>query len=138
MALTLIKNATVVSMDPGLGDVQGDILVDGERIAEIRPGIVAPNAELVDGTGRIAMPGFVNAHIHTWEFQLRGIGSDWVGFRDYHNNMHKNLATRYRARRLHRQPARRAQPDPQRHHHHHGLVPHPARRRDGRRGARCA
>ena len=98
MALTLIRNAMVVSMDPGLGDVEGDILVDGERIAEIRPGIVAPSAELVDGTGRIAMPGFVNAHIHTWEYQLRGIGSDWVGFRDYHNNMHKNLATRYRAR----------------------------------------
>ncbi len=98
MALTLIKNATVVSMDPGMGDVEGDILVDGERIAEIRRGIVAPNAEVVDGAGRIAMPGLVNAHIHTWEYQLRGIGSDWVGFRDYHNNMHKNLATRYHAR----------------------------------------
>ncbi len=98
MALTLIKNAMVVSMDPGLGDLEGDILVEGERIAEIRRGIVAPNAEVVDGAGRIAMPGLVNAHIHTWEYQLRGIGSDWVGFRDYHNNMHKNLATRYRAR----------------------------------------
>ncbi len=44
------------------------------------------------------MPGLVNAHIHTWEYQLRGIGSDWVGIRDYHGNMHKNLATRYQAR----------------------------------------
>jgi len=98
MAQTLIRNATIVSMEPGIGDLAGDILVDGGRIAEIRAGISAPQAELVDGTGRIAMPGFVNAHIHTWEYQLRGIGSDWVGFRDYHNNMHKNLATRYRAR----------------------------------------
>jgi len=98
MALTLIKNALTVSMDPALGDVEGDILIDGDRIAEIRRGIVAPNAEVVDGTGRIAMPGLVNAHIHTWEYQLRGIGADWVGFRDYHDNMHKNLATRYQAR----------------------------------------
>lgn len=98
MGQTLIRNATVVSMEPGIGDLEGDILVDGDRIADIRKGIVAPNAEVVDGTGRIAMPGMVNAHIHTWEYQLRGIGSDWVGFRDYHNNMHKNLATRYRAR----------------------------------------
>lgn len=98
MARTLIKNAMIVSMDPGLGDLEGDILIDGERIAEIRRGIVAPNAEVVDGAGRIAMPGLVNAHIHTWEYQLRGIGSDWVGFRDYHDNMHKNLATRYQAR----------------------------------------
>jgi cytosine/adenosine deaminase-related metal-dependent hydrolase len=44
------------------------------------------------------MPGLVNAHIHTWEYQLRGIGSDWVGIRDYHANLHKNLATRYQAR----------------------------------------
>ena len=98
MGQTLIKNATIVTMEPGLGDLEGDILIDGGRIAEIRKGINAPDAVLVDGTGRIVMPGFVNAHIHTWEYQLRGIGSNWVGFRDYHNNMHKNLATRYRAR----------------------------------------
>jgi 5-methylthioadenosine/S-adenosylhomocysteine deaminase len=98
MALTLIKNATVVSMDPGLGDLEGDVLIDGDRIAAVGPGLAAPNAAVVDGTGRIVMPGMVNAHIHTWEYQLRGIGADWVGFRDYHNNMHKNLATRYRAR----------------------------------------
>ena len=98
MALTLIKNATVVSMDPGLGDLEGDVLIDGDRIAAVGPGLAAPNAAVVDGTGRIVMPGMVNAHIHTWEYQLRGIGADWVGFRDYHDNMHKNLATRYRAR----------------------------------------
>jgi 5-methylthioadenosine/S-adenosylhomocysteine deaminase len=98
MPQTLIKNAVVVSMEPGIGDLEADILIDADRIAEIRKGIAAPNAAQVDGAGRIVMPGMVNAHIHTWEFQLRGIGSDWVGFRDYHNNMHKNLATRYRAR----------------------------------------
>ena len=98
MAQTLIRNAWIVSMDPKVGDLQGDILVDGDRIAAIGPRIDAPNAEVVDGAGRIAMPGLVNAHIHTWEYQLRGIGSDWVGIRDYHANLHKNLATRYQAR----------------------------------------
>ena len=98
MALTLIKNATVVTMDPGLGELEGDVLIDGERIAAIGRELAAPNAAQVDGAGRIVMPGLVNAHIHTWEYQLRGIGADWVGFRDYHDNMHKNLATRYRAR----------------------------------------
>jgi cytosine/adenosine deaminase-related metal-dependent hydrolase len=98
MAQTLIRNAWIVSMDPQVGDLQGDILVDGERIEAIGRGIDAPNAEVLDGAGRIAIPGLVNAHIHTWEYQLRGIGSDWVGIRDYHANMHKNLATRYQAR----------------------------------------
>jgi cytosine/adenosine deaminase-related metal-dependent hydrolase len=98
MAQTLIRNAWIVSMDPQVGDLQGDILVDGERIEAIGRRIDAPDAEVLDGAGRIAMPGLVNAHIHTWEYQLRGIGSDWVGIRDYHANMHRNLATRYQAR----------------------------------------
>ncbi|MCC6209897.1 MAG: amidohydrolase family protein, partial [Burkholderiales bacterium] len=98
MPQTLIQNAVVMTMDPSLGDLEADVLVEDGRIAEIRKGIAAPHAEAVDGAGRIVMPGFVNAHIHTWEFQLRGIGSDWVGNRDYHANMHKKLALHYRAR----------------------------------------
>ncbi|OGA25729.1 MAG: hypothetical protein A3I01_00145 [Betaproteobacteria bacterium RIFCSPLOWO2_02_FULL_65_24] len=99
MAQTLIRNAWVVSMDPAIGDIErGDVLIEDDRIAEVGRGIAAPNAAIEDGTGRIVMPGMVNAHIHTWEYQLRGIGADWVGIRDYHNNMHKNLATRYQAR----------------------------------------
>jgi 5-methylthioadenosine/S-adenosylhomocysteine deaminase len=99
MAQTLIRNATVVTMDPTLGDIEGgDILIDGGTIAEIGRSLRAPNAEVVDGTGRIAMPGLVNAHIHTWEYQLRGIGSNWVGSRDYHGNMHKKLALHYQPR----------------------------------------
>jgi cytosine/adenosine deaminase-related metal-dependent hydrolase len=99
MPLTLIKNATLVTMDPAIGDLEtGDLLIDGEKIAAVGRNLSAPGATVLDASGRIAMPGLVNAHIHTWEYQLRGIGSDWVGIRDYHANMHKNLATRYRAR----------------------------------------
>lgn len=99
MARTLIKNACVISVDPAVGDfAEADVLVDGDRIAAVGPNLNASADEVIDGRGRIVMPGLVNAHIHTWEYQLRGIGSDWVGNRDYHNNMHKNLATRYGAR----------------------------------------
>ncbi len=99
MARTLIKNATVVSMDPQIGDVErGDVLIDGDRIADVGRSIEAAGAEVVDGTDHIVMPGLVNAHIHTWEFPLRGLGADWVSKRDYHRNLHQNLATRYTAR----------------------------------------
>ncbi|TWT15402.1 amidohydrolase family protein [Reyranella sp. CPCC 100927] len=99
MPQTLIKDACILSMDPQIGDLdRGDILIDGDRIVAVERNITAPNAAVVDGSGRLVMPGLVNAHIHTWEYQLRGIGSDWVGIRDYHGNMHKNLATRYQAR----------------------------------------
>lgn len=99
MARTLIKNAIVVSMDRKIGDINGgDILIDGERIVEVGRNISADGAELVDARDHIVIPGLVNAHIHTWEFPLRGIGADWVSSRDYHGNMHRNLATRYTAR----------------------------------------
>jgi cytosine/adenosine deaminase-related metal-dependent hydrolase len=99
MARTLIQNACVLSVDPAVGDFdQADILIDGDTIAAVGPNLNAQADEVIDGRGRIVMPGFVNAHIHAWEYQLRGIGSDWVGGRDYHAFMHKNLATRYNAR----------------------------------------
>ena len=98
MTRTLIKNAVVVTMDPALGDIDGgDILVENDKIAAVGRNIAAPGAQVVDGTNHIVMPGLVNAHIHTWEFPLRGIGANWVSKRDYHANMHQNLATRYTA-----------------------------------------
>jgi len=99
MSTTLIKNATIVSMDSAIGDIDGgDILIDAEKIVEVGRNINAGGAEVVDGRDRIVTPGIVNAHIHTWEFALRGIGGNWVGSRDYHANMHQGMATRYTAR----------------------------------------
>lgn len=99
MTRTVIRNATVMSLDPSIGDLEGgDILIDGGKIAAIGRNLAAPDAAVIDGHGRIAMPGLVNAHIHTWEYQLRGIGSNWVGSRDYHGNMHKKLALHYQPR----------------------------------------
>jgi len=98
MARKLIRNATLVTMDSALGDIEGgDLLLEGERIVEVGRGLRADGAETVDATGMIAMPGLVNAHIHLWEIPLRGIGSDWVSHRDYHGNIHGNLAMRYEA-----------------------------------------
>ncbi|RZL93835.1 MAG: cytosine deaminase, partial [Variovorax sp.] len=99
MSRLLIKNANILSMDPAVGDFDdADILIENERIVAVGPNLEAGDAEVVDGRGRIVMPGFVNAHIHTWEYQLRGIGADWVSSRDYHANMHKRLALHYETR----------------------------------------
>ena len=99
MSRTLIKNATLISMDPQIGNPPAtDVLIDGERIAAVGKNLAADNAAVVDGSHSIVTPGYVNAHIHTWEFPLRGLGAGWVSSRDYHANMHQNLATRYTAR----------------------------------------
>jgi 5-methylthioadenosine/S-adenosylhomocysteine deaminase len=99
MSRTLIRNATLVSMDPEIGNPSAtDILIEGGKIAAVGKNLSADGAAVIDGRDSIVTPGMVNAHIHTWEFPLRGIGAGWVSSRDYHGNMHQNLATRYNAR----------------------------------------
>ncbi len=66
--MTLIKGATILSMDPKLGDItDGDVLIDGSRILEVGRNIKAPNADFVDAKGMILMPGMCDGHRHLWE-----------------------------------------------------------------------
>jgi 5-methylthioadenosine/S-adenosylhomocysteine deaminase len=70
----LIRNGYVVSMDPEIGDVPyGDVLVEDGKIAEIGRGLEASEAEEIDATGMIVMPGFVDTHRHTWQTPVRGV-----------------------------------------------------------------
>ena len=95
MTRTLIRNACLLSLDDAVGDLaQADILVEGGRIAHIAPRLETEAGEVIEAGGRIVMPGLVNAHIHTWETALRGIGGDWAGL-DYFNYFHGRLAPLY-------------------------------------------
>jgi 5-methylthioadenosine/S-adenosylhomocysteine deaminase len=68
----LLKGGTVLSMDPEIGDLPtGDVLIEDDRIVAVQPSIEA-DAEVVDATGRIVIPGFVDSHRHTWEAAIRG------------------------------------------------------------------
>ncbi|HEX2547060.1 MAG TPA: amidohydrolase family protein [Ramlibacter sp.] len=99
MANTLIRGATVVTMD-AQGDLpQADILVHGDRIAAIAPLIPADDVEIVDATGCIVVPGFVNAHMHTWQTALRGVAANWT-LLEYFQKMHAGLATAFQAEDL--------------------------------------
>ena len=53
------------------------------------------NAVVVDGRGKIVIPGLVNAHMHTWQTALRGVASNWTLLEDF-KNMHAGLATVFR------------------------------------------
>ena len=67
--MLLIKNGRVV--DPqSKTDAAGDILLDGERIAEVAPpGKIAraQGAEVFDASGLIIAPGFIDLHCHLRE-----------------------------------------------------------------------
>jgi len=95
MERTIIRGADVVSMDPAAGDLaQGDILIEGSRIREVGADLRADGAGVVDASGMIALPGLINAHHHTWETALRGLGGDWMG-EEYFRVVHAGLGPRY-------------------------------------------
>ena len=92
---TLLTGGTIVSMDPAVPDGVGDVLITDGVITEIGPDIVAPDAEVIDATDRVVMPGFVDTHRHTWQTAFRGIGADWT-FAEYLTAMHGTLKPHYR------------------------------------------
>jgi cytosine/adenosine deaminase-related metal-dependent hydrolase len=94
MSNTLIRGAAIVTMDRQ-GDLpQGDLLVRGDRIAAIAPAVDAGDAELVDASGCIVIPGLVNAHMHTWQTALRGVAANWT-LLEYFRKMHAGLAAAF-------------------------------------------
>ena len=105
MRRTLIISAVIISMDDAIGDLpDGDVLIEGDRIVDVRPSIDlgsgAAETEIVDGTGRIVIPGLINAHMHTWQTALRGYAANWT-LLEYFRRMHAGLATVFRPEDIH-------------------------------------
>ncbi|MCW5655566.1 amidohydrolase family protein [Hydrogenophaga sp.] len=99
-ARTLVRGATVVTMDAQGDLARGDVLVTGDTITAIEPVIIADDARVVDARGCIVIPGLVNAHMHTWQTALRGVAANWT-LLQYFKNMHAGLATVFTPEDLH-------------------------------------
>ncbi len=70
----LIKGGCVLSLDKAVGDFeQADVLIEGKKIVAVKPNISAPNAQVIDASKRIVMPGFVDTHRHMWQGFLRNV-----------------------------------------------------------------
>ena len=62
----VLRGGHILSMDREVGDViGGDLLIEDDRIAAVAPSIDAADAEVVDATDCIVIPGFVDSHRHT-------------------------------------------------------------------------
>ena len=60
----LIKNGRIVTAD---SDFTADIFCEGETIARIGRGLDAPSgAEVIDATGKLVFPGFIDPHVHIY------------------------------------------------------------------------
>ena len=72
----------LVTLDTDIGDFRnGEILINGNRIEAVGRNLNATADEVIDASDKIVMPGLVNAHMHTWETALRGIGAEWLSAR---------------------------------------------------------
>ncbi|MDF2707412.1 MAG: amidohydrolase [Nonomuraea muscovyensis] len=73
----LLTGGAVVTMDPALGVLpRADLLIEADTIAAVGPDLRADDALVIDVTGAVLAPGFVDTHRHAWEAQLRRIMPD--------------------------------------------------------------
>lgn len=73
MSSILIKNAYIVNMVSPIS--KADLLIEDNRIVEI--GIVEREADkVIDATGKVVMPGMINAHTHIGMSLFRGYSDD--------------------------------------------------------------
>ena len=83
----VIRGGSVMSMDPLVGDfAQADVLVEGKKILSVGPHIHAGTADVIDATGRIVMPGFIDTHHHQFETSLRSFLADGILINDGSNS----------------------------------------------------
>ncbi len=93
----LIRNGIVLSQDPSIGELpRADVLVEGDRIADVRPDISADGAQVIDAAGNIVIPGFIDTHRHTWETSIRTCAPDYT-LGAYFSGILDQFAPKYRA-----------------------------------------
>lgn len=95
----LFRGATIVTMDPDLGDFDsGDLLVEKGGIAAVGADLSESAADgqavVVDASGTVMIPGLVDGHRHCWQSQFRRIITD-IELDEYITLMHRELALAY-------------------------------------------
>jgi 5-methylthioadenosine/S-adenosylhomocysteine deaminase len=77
-----VRNATIVTMDEGKIIAPGTLVVDGSRIIALDSAGVLANRyrahKEIDASGKLVLPGLIDAHYHTCQQMLRGtLASIW-------------------------------------------------------------
>ncbi|CAJ1315246.1 amidohydrolase [Paenibacillus nuruki] len=82
-----IRNTTILTMNqeeaPFIGDIvihndqiEHVIRIDQQSIESIIPPLTGNDVQVIDGTGKVTMPGLINAHQHTPMNLLKGFSDD--------------------------------------------------------------
>ena len=73
---TLIRNATIVTMNDRLEVLEGSVLVHNGRIASIGPEPAVHHGAVINAGGAYLLPGFIQTHIHLCQTLFRGLADD--------------------------------------------------------------
>jgi 5-methylthioadenosine/S-adenosylhomocysteine deaminase len=91
----VLRGGHVVTVDPKLGEIPGgDVLIEGDSIAQIGTNLPA-DAEVIDCSGNVVIPGFIDTHRHTWETSIRSCAPD-ATLDDYFVEVLDSFAPLYR------------------------------------------
>jgi cytosine/adenosine deaminase-related metal-dependent hydrolase len=83
-------------MDASVGKLErGDVLIEDGRIAQVVTD-VATDAQVIDASGNVVMPGFVDTHRHMWQTALRAICADWTLMEYFRGMIRQTISPRYR------------------------------------------
>jgi cytosine/adenosine deaminase-related metal-dependent hydrolase len=76
----VLRGGTVLTVDAAHRVLPGaDVLVVGDRIAGVGPGLAVPDGTLeIEARDGIVMPGMIDTHRHMWQTVMRGYGADWT------------------------------------------------------------
>lgn len=73
---SLIRNATILTMNDALDVVTGDVVVRDGRIVSVGGSVEIAGARVIDAHGAYLLPGFIQTHIHLCQTLFRGYADD--------------------------------------------------------------
>lgn len=76
MASLLIKNGYIITMDSNDSRFRGDLLIKDHKIQRVAPEINQSADKIIDASGSLVMPDFVQTHVHLYQSLLRGKADD--------------------------------------------------------------
>ena len=73
---TLIRNATILTMNDRLDIIEGAVAVDGGRIVSVGAEPDSPCDHVVNAGGAYLLPGFIQTHVHLCQTLFRSYADD--------------------------------------------------------------
>src|SRR2546423_1216184 len=73
---TLIRDATIITMNDAFDIVEGAVSIRDGRIESVGPEPAGPHDTVIDAHGDYLLPGFIQTHVHLCQTLFRGYADD--------------------------------------------------------------